>query len=335
MLLLNYIKKYIVKTLILSQFLIICFNLQSQDIHFSQFFANKLFLAPSFAGATQQNRVISNYRNQWPGLPKAFVTYATSYDHNFQKFNSGMGLILMRDVAGAGRYGTLQAGLCYSFDFLVNDEIHIRPGVGFSYLQRSIDFMKLVMGDQLTTGGTNPTTTENFPGKDYVSGVDVSSSVIAYTKNMWGGITVDHLLQPNLSIMGGEERIPIKIDLYGGATLLRKGRLLRPIDETLSFAFKFTTQAKYKQLDLGLYWAKSPMIFGFWYRGIPPFNSDRGDSFALLTGIKMQNFTVGYSYDFTISNLIGHSSGSHEFSISYEFSHSRKKRLTAVPCPEF
>jgi len=315
--------------------LILCLNINGQDIHFSQFFANKLFLAPSFAGATQQNRVISNYRNQWPGLPKAFVTYATSYDHNFQNFNSGMGLIAMRDVAGAGKYGTLQVGLCYSFDFLVNDEFHIRPGVGFSYIQRSIDFMKLVMGDQLTSGGTNPSSRDEFPGKDNVGGVDATSSVIAYTKNLWGGITVDHLLQPNLSIMGGEERLPIKIDLYGGATLLRKGRLLRPIDETLSVAFKFTTQAKYKQLDLGLYWSKSPMIFGFWYRGIPPFNSDRGDSFALLTGIKLQNFTFGYSYDFTISNLIGHSSGSHEISLSYEFYHTRKKKMASVPCPEF
>ncbi len=329
------IKKHIVKTIILNVALIFCHSAIGQDIHFSQFFANKLFLAPSFAGATQQNRFISNYRNQWPGLPKAFVTYAFSYDHNFQNFNSGMGLIALRDVAGTGKYGTLQLGLCYSFDFLLNDEIHIRPGAGFSYIQRSIDFMKLIMGDQLTNGGTNPSSIETFPGKDYKGSVDASSSIIAYSKNMWGGITVDHLLRPNLSIMGGEERLPIKIDLYGGATLLRKGRLLRPIDETLSFAFKFTNQAKYRQLDLGLYWSKSPLIFGFWYRGIPPFNSDRGDSFALLSGIKVQNFTLGYSYDFTISNLIGHSSGSHELSISYEFSRTRKKKMSSVPCPEF
>jgi len=48
---------------------------------------------------------------------------------------------------------------------------------------------------------------------------------------------------------------------------------------------------------------------------------------------------IGYSYDFTISNLIGSTGGAHEISIVYEFNNlsigQLKKRIRAIPCPEF
>lgn len=309
---------------------------KAQDIHFTQFFANKLYLAPSFAGSTLQNRVYSNYRIQWPGLPKSYTTYCMSVDHYFNNFNSGVGFLAVRDEAGAGRYGTLLVGIQYSYDFPLTEEIHIRPGVQFDYLQRSLDFSKLKLPYQLTDEGTiDPNGTFIYPIKDKVGAFDVATSLIVYSKNLWMGVSVDHLMQPNLSITGDEEITPVKTSLFGGVTLIRKGRLLKPIDETLSVAFLFKNQAKYKQLDMGIYWNKSPLVFGLWYRGIPPFNSDRGDMFAFLMGIKTQRLSIGYSYDFTISNIIDKTAGAHEISVSIEFAKYKKRKMHAVPCPEF
>ena len=311
--------------------LFLCAQANSQDYHYSQFYANKLFLGPSFAGATQQNRVIANYRNQWPGI-KGFVTYSASFDHNFVNFNSGLGLIVLKDAAGSMNYGTLKVGLCYSFDFALNESYHLRPGLGFSFLQRSIDYSKAVWVDQLI----DPTSGSSVAnGKNKVSGVDSVSSVILYSQNVWFGYTIDHLLKPNLSLLNAEDRSPLKHSLYGGVTVIRRGRLLKPVDETVSIAAQFSDQGPNRQLDMGLYWAKSPLTFGLWYRGIPPFNSDRGDAFTFLVGIKQMHFSFGYSYDFTISNLINHSAGAHEISVAYEFYTVKKKKLQAVPCPEF
>lgn len=309
---------------------------KAQDIHFTQFFANKLYLAPSFAGSTIQNRVYTNYRIQWPGLPKSYTTYCTSFDHYFNNFNSGIGFIAIRDVAGAGRYGTLLGGIQYSYDFQINDFWHLRPGIQFTYIQRSIDFSKLVLPYQLTDQGIiDPNGTMIFPETNKVGAFDVASSLIIYNSKLWLGASFDHLMQPNLSIMAEENIVPLKTSVFGGATLIRKGRLLKPIDETLSVAFMFKNQAKYRQLDLGIYWNKSPMVFGLWYRGIPPFNSDRGDMFAFLTGFKTQRLSIGYSYDFTISNLIDKSAGAHEISFSIEFTKYKKRKMHSVPCPEF
>lgn len=330
------IRKWLLPSLLL--LLSLSFNkVKAQDIHFTQFFANKLYLAPSFAGSTIQNRVSANYRIQWPGLPKSYTTYSVTFDHYFSNFNSGIGFLAVRDVAGAGRYGTLLTGLQYSYDFMVNDEWHLRPGVQFGYIQRSIDYSRMVLPYQLVEDGgiIDPNGTVIFPEKDNVGAFDVAASLIAYSKNIWVGASFDHLMMPNLSVMNGEDIIPIKASLFGGATLIRKGRLLRPIDETLSVAFLFKNQGNYRQLDLGLYWNKSPLVFGLWYRGLPPFNSDRGDMFAFLVGIKTQRLSIGYSYDFTISNLIDKAAGSHEISLNIEFAKYKKRKMHSVPCPEF
>jgi len=329
-------QKYILSIIVMFILVVSPYKAKGQDIHFTQFFANKLYLAPSFAGSTIQNRFISNYRIQWPGLPKSYTTYCASFDHYFSAFNSGIGVLAVRDVAGAGRYGTLFTALQYSFDFPMNDTWHLRPGIQFGYLQRSIDFSKLVLPYQLTDKGViDPNGTVIFPDKDRVGAFDVASSLIVYNSRVWMGTSFDHLMRPNLSIMGNEDIRPMRISLYGGVTIIRKGRLLKPIDETLSFAFMFKNQAKYRQLDMGLYWNKSPLVFGLWYRGIPVFNSDRGDMFAFLMGIKNQRLSIGYSYDFTISNLIDKTAGAHELSLSIEFSKVKKRKLHAVPCPEF
>lgn len=332
MLLQKNIRKFVVTGLLAG--IVISNSLFGQDFHFTQFFANKLYLAPSFAGATAQSRVISNYRNQWPGLPKGYITYSISVDHFIANYNSGIGFLVMRDVAGSGKLGALHVGAYYSYDFDLNRVFHLRPGIGFNYLQRSIDFTKLTFSDMITDDGYQ-STSEIFENNKS-SSFDASTSLILYSKNLTLGFTLDHLLHPNVSLINSVDEYPMKFSAYSVITMLRKGRLLKPIDETLSLAILLKNFKDYRQLDLGLYWAQSPLTFGIWYRGIPVLNSDRGDSFAALVGLKLPNFSMGYSYDFTISNLISSTGGAHELSLAVEFNkHKKSRKMHAVPCPEF
>jgi hypothetical protein len=103
----------------------------------------------------------------------------------------------------------------------------------------------------------------------------------------------------------------------------------------MTLAFLFKKQGPYTQLDLGVYWFKNPFVLGLWYRGIPPFNSQRGDAFIILGGYRTRNFNIGLSYDVTVSNLIGHAVGSLEVSMSLKFALPRKSKKGEVPCPEF
>jgi type IX secretion system PorP/SprF family membrane protein len=309
-----------------------------QDPTFSQFYANPLYLAPSFAGATQEYRVGMNYRNQWPSITGVFETYSFSFDKAMPNFNSGIGILATYDVAGSGELSTTNIGLLYSYDFLVNREWHIRPGVNFKFYYLGLDISKLLFGSQLTGGGgTTPST--NPPPFDRVADVDFAASAMIYNDRIWGGFTLDHLLAPKTSFWGDDATVPVKFNLFGGMQLIKKTRLLVKMKEVLSVAINFQMQQKFYQTDLGLYYYKDPLIFGLWYRGIPFVTSQAGDAIIGLIGIKTNQLHIGYSYDFTISNLISSTGGAHELSIIYEFNSfslgQQRKRIKAIPCPEF
>ena len=99
----------------------------------------------------------------------------------------------------------------------------------------------------------------------------------------------------------------------------------------------FQKQGKFYQTDIGLYYYKDPLIFGLWYRGIPFATSQAGDAVIGLVGIKTNNLHIGYSYDFTISNLITSSGGAHEISLftsSTSFTRIRREtRSGQYPVP--
>jgi type IX secretion system PorP/SprF family membrane protein len=326
--------KRIIYSLILSFFIVE--NSFGQDPTFSQFYANALYLSPSFAGATEQYRLAINYRNQWPAVPGVFHTYSISFDKAMPDFNSGIGVLATYDVAGSGNLSTTNIGLIYSYDFNINREWHIRPGVNFKFYYIGLDINKLIFNSQITGSGTSPSVTP--PPFNKLADVDFATSALIYNERIWAGFTIDHLLKPKTSFYGDEGTVPVKLNFYGGMQVLKKTRLRQKEEEVLSLAINYQRQGKFNQSDIGLYYYKSPLIFGIWYRGIPFITTQAGDAIIGLVGIKTKQLHIGYSYDFTVSNLISSTSGAHEISLVYEFNNlslGQRKRIRSIPCPEF
>ncbi|HQG77936.1 MAG TPA: PorP/SprF family type IX secretion system membrane protein [Bacteroidales bacterium] len=307
-----------------------------QDPTFSQFYANPLYLAPSFAGATEEYRIALNYRNQWPAISGVFHTYSISFDKALVNYNSGIGIQATYDVAGSGDLSTTNIGLLYSYDFNINEDWHIRPGVNFKFRYLGLNIYKLVFASQMTGSGNVPSVYP--PPFDKVADIDFAASALVYNDRIWGGFTLDHLLTPKQSFYGDDALLPIKLNVFGGIQIMRKTRLKQTFHEVLSAAVNFQKQDKFYQTDLGLYYYRDPLIFGLWYRGIPFVTTQAGDAIIGLVGLKTKQLHIGYSYDFTISNLITSTSGSHEISLVYEFNSftlGQRKKIRAIPCPEF
>jgi type IX secretion system PorP/SprF family membrane protein len=189
---------------------------------------------------------------------------------------------------------------------------------------------------QITTGGTLPSTT--VPPFDNLADIDFSTSGLVYNDKIWAGFTVDHLLEPKTSLWGDDTTVPIKLDFYGGFQIISRGRLKKKLTEVMSVAGNFVYQGKFYQSDIGLYYYKHPLVFGIWYRGLPFITSQAGDAIIGMIGIKTDQLNIGFSYDFTISNLITSSGGAYELSLIYSFSSAQVKRgakIHAIPCPEF
>lgn len=330
--------KYIVAVFLVTiNFLV---KISGQDPHFSQFYANPLYLAPSFTGAIEENRLSLNYRNQWPAIPGVFHTYTVAYDRAMPNFNSGVGVLATYDVAGSGDLSSSSIGLLYSYDIQLNREWHLRPGINFKFTYLGLNYGKLIWNHMITAGGTTPSVTP--PPFESVADVDFATSLLAYNDRIWGGFTLDHLLAPRVSFYGEwNTKVPVKVSVFGGYQISRKGRLLRSnkYTEVISIAGNINYQDRVMQSNVGLYYYRDPVIFGVWYRGIPLATSQAGDAVIALIGIKTGDIHLGYSYDFTISNLISSTGGAHEISLVYEFITSgigsSRQRFRALPCPEF
>jgi type IX secretion system PorP/SprF family membrane protein len=302
-----------------------------QEPQFSQYYANQLYLSPSFAGTENAPRLFINYRNQYMGLVN-YNSYSVSFDTYFDKINSGIGALFVGDAAGYETYNTYSANVMYSYRVHLYGDIYSTFGLQGNYTQIGVDFFKLIFNDQIQThsDGTieTPIKTVNF--------YDVSSGWIIYGKKFWSGLSTDHLLRPEYSLTGRKDsRIPIQYKFFGGLKLSTDPSVFKnPNYFYLTYLYK--RQGNYNQLDLGAYWEYKPFTFGVWYRGFPIFedkNKVNPDALVFMFGLKYKDLFIGYSYDLIISHLYASTSGTHEISCSYIFPEFKiKRKHRALPC---
>jgi type IX secretion system PorP/SprF family membrane protein len=188
--------------------------------------------------------------------------------------------------------------------------------------------------DELNSG--TATTEQDILGKK--ADVDATFSALAFNKNIWFGFTWDRILKPNRSLTGEELEDPWKFSIYGGTRFNIFDKYNWASGQSLSPSFLFKMQDKYTQLDIGVYWYQEPLVLGIWYRGIPVFKDlASNDAIAFLIGFKVDQFSIGYSYDLTISKLVGFTGGAHEISVTYMFNQgvTKREKRKIIPCPTF
>ena len=313
----------------------------AQDMHFTQFYSSPLFLSPAFAGADVCSRVSLTYRNQWPGVQKTYRSYLFSVDHFFMAKNIGAGILFGSDVAGSGDLKTTIVNVPIAYEAKLTKKLNVRMGVQPGVEIRSINFDKLVFGDQIARGGNvgsveTPTVNTAF--------FDVGAGVLFYTRKYWGGISAYHLNKPTQSLIEGEDGIiPMKIGFHGGGKyLLNEEEKEEKNRKFISPAVNYRHQNKFDQLDIGFYFTQNVFNVGLWYRGIPLFKSyapgyTNNDAMAVIVGVKNDRFNFGYSYDMTISKLASLTRGAHEITVSYQLCKLKKKKKLRMltPCPKF
>jgi type IX secretion system PorP/SprF family membrane protein len=311
------------KRIILFACLLLSLDSLAQDPHFSQFYANPIYLNPAFAGSVRCPRIVTSYRNQWPGIYGNYNTMAVSFDRHVDDLGGGIGLMAYRDQAGSGSLTTTSFSGMYSYQVNVNRNFSIRAGLQMTYAQRQLG-KDLTFPDQIDpkygfifpTGEAIPRSTRDY--------VDFSAGIIGFGKNFFGGFSVHHLAQPDESfIRTASSPLPRKYTAHAGAVL----PLGDDEDFNISPNIIYQMQGRYQQLNLGLYFTKGPFVGGLWYRN--------NDAIITLLGFHYGIFKFGYSYDITISRLRG-GLGAHELTGIFQFYCKKKRRVfNTVNCPTF
>lgn len=299
-----------------------------QDVSFSQFYANPLYLNPAFTGTVGVPRVTLHYRNQWNGFEKAFNTYSAVYDMPVKKLQGGIGLNFLNDAQGNNLINTSQINFSYSVKIQLTKNYNLNGGIQIGYNQNSLNTSKLVFSDNLdpnygnhgTSGElaslTNPTF--NF--------VDFSTGVLVYSKSLFYGAAVHHLTEPQQSYYSGQEdvsKLHRKYTAHFGARLPVYLNGLNRKTFDISPQVIIQKQGTFQQFNYGLFATKRGLTVGTWFRqnfGI------RYDAIIFLVGFMKSNWQIMYSYDFTVSGLSGYSGGTSEISFSYLLKKIDKKQ---------
>lgn len=316
----------------------------AQDIHFSQFYMNPVYLNPALTGNFDGDwRFSGNQRSQWRSVSRPFNTIGLSAENNEGLILPGMAhaVNLFHDAAGDGNYRTIEMNISTSYRvYLDLDSVHsVTPGFQIGFNHRNIDFSKLNFDNQFNGFYYDPDlpTLETFSVARQ-TGLNFSLGTI-YTwkpeerKQITAGIGWFNLPQAKQSFFGDEL---IKRDRR--VVVHARGVYKLNFEWDLQPGLMMQFQGKYKEIVFG---ANARYIYkdkkgeyiapygGLWFRN--------RDALYLIVGAYYNQWIAGISYDVNLSQLAPASNvrGGLEFSVQYILHLFKPKNIQHRICPDY
>ncbi len=276
-----------------------------QDPLSSQYMFNTLTFNPGYAGINGMVCATALNRQQWVGFNGAPATTTFNVCAPFKPFkiNSGVGLLVQSDNIGFDKDISLAAS--YSYHMEIGQGL-LGIGISAGMLNTTINpTWEIPSGDSHTPASGDPLIPEN---KESYVAFDAGLGLYYNTDKYYAALSVTHINQPRIKYSKGEAYISRHYYLTAGYTL----QLPNPALELLPSLFVQTDAKAYQFSATSLIRYNKKVWGGVAYR--------YGDSFIAIVGLELLNgLRLGYSYDFTMSDMGKTSNGSHEFMVNYCF----------------
>ncbi len=290
--------------------------LGQQDIHFSQFFNSSVSLNPAEAGmANADLRLLANYRSQWTSINSPYKTKSFSIDAGLMERKlvteyMGMGLDFFQDGSSDTHISTFGVNSHFSYITQLDRKSKLSFGLKIGFLQRNINYRGLLWPNQFDGQDfdLNIPSGINF-GLDQVSAVDLGTGIYYKTNPMKGkevyvGLSADHLTSPNVAFLGKEDKYLRKYTLKTGAELSKRNSAMSILPSLIAMF-----QGKNRYIIFGSD-VRYVISKGSRTTGINKAVAFQGggffrlrDAFYAHAGISYGDYSVSVSYDITLSDL--------------------------------
>lgn len=334
--------------LLLLVLVLLVVNTKAQDPHFSQFFSSPLTLNPAFTGKFNGSwRLAANHRDQWPSIPKAYVTTSASIDFPILAKNVpqgdvfGLGISALTDASANSTLKLNYGSVSLSYHKALDEDGFNTIGAGFqgTYSSMGLDISKITFEDELrqngfaqgTSGeylGANPLTGRNRNYLDLNAGLLYSGSSNG-ENNYYVGVSMYHINRPRVSFKDKNWYLAGRLTVHAGGTF--------PISEVVGLNVSMIHQVQNKASETVFGTALSlnangdaenptNVYFGSWMR--------LNDAVIPYLGLEIRGLRMGASYDVNTSTLKAAtgSRGGAEFSVIYT---KRPPGSQGIPCPKF
>ena len=318
-------------------------SVNAQDPHFSQFFASPLTLNPAFTGKFDGEwRLAANHRDQWPSIPKAYVTSSASFDMGILKNKIsprdvfGFGISALTDASANDQLKLNYGSLSLSYHKGLDENGYNTIGLGFqgTYSSLTLDDTDLTFEDMLRQNGFKGSRTallQNGANQNYIdmnAGLLFSGSTDG-TNNYYAGVSAYHINKPKVGFQDKFYCLTQRVTIHGGGSF--------PITDVLGLNASVIHQIQSKASETVFGGALSynvngedinptKLYAGAWVR----FN----DAIIPYIGMEVGGLRIGATYDVNYSSLktATSSRGGSEFSLIYI---KRKSEVKGIPCPRF
>jgi type IX secretion system PorP/SprF family membrane protein len=285
-----------------------------QEVMVSQYMFNGLFINPAYAGSHKYFSSTLLHRNQWVSFPGAPKTFLVSADGPIANDKMGLGFIIANDKIGVTSQTDIN--LNYSYKLKLGKgkfAFGIKGGVS----NYNVNTEELKVWDAEDATLIDDSKSEFLPKFGF--------GMYYYSAKWYAGVSI-----PTLLAYENGNSFSLNIDQ---SSFLRKHFLING-----GYVFDVSEKVKFKPSTLIKYEKSAPIEadinFSVFYDETIWLGISYRTNDAIIGIIEYQankRFRVGYSYDFTLSEVGNYSSGSHEIMIGYDFG----KDLINVKTPRF
>jgi type IX secretion system PorP/SprF family membrane protein len=322
-----------------------------QDVHFSQFYSNPIYLNPALTGSMAgKYRLSLNHRSQ--GVYSDFKTLSGSADFKFNmkykgrplKDKIGAGVIFFNDKVSANSYNLNIVGISASYHKYLNNNASevLIIGVQSGIHQRNTGYDRLTFQDQFDGNSVfSLGTSENFPDNNLTHG---DHSIGLFYSNQtnsklgfYAGGAIHHFNQPQISFFYNENDEPKRgFSKLEPRYTIHSGMIINLKDNgyiQLLPAFIGQAQGPHYSINAGtnlriraIADGEVALQFGGWVKDL--------NAMVGFFGVEFNGYQLGMSWDF-LSKPVQNNfwNRRNAFELSFSFTGNYEDEL--ILCPKF
>lgn len=280
-----------------------------QEQLYTQFMYNKLGINPAFAGNHENVSATAIVRNQWIGFEGAPNTQTISLNAPVASQKIGLGLNLTRNTIGISEKQTIDA--VYSYRIGISDVGTLSLGLQGSARRYQIDY-----SDPRLNGIVDKTLDPAIDVQRFNENViNFGAGVYFNTTHFYAGLSSPRLIEREINFasqLGFSKEVRHILFMMGGAIDLTNDWTVTP-----QALYRYTSNSPFDMdLNVSASW-RSYITAGLTYRHGGDDNSI-AESIDILFGVQAsRQLMISAAYDFTLSEIRNHSSGSLEVGVHY------------------
>ncbi|GAB1451578.1 type IX secretion system membrane protein PorP/SprF [Draconibacterium sp.] len=275
-------------------------TMAQQDPLYTQYMDNLLIINPAFAGSKENGNVLLVARNQWVSLPNSPNTRSLAYQTPLENKKVGLGFSVMYDKIGPQK----QTGVYFDYSYFLKVSEKYKLGMG---LKGGVSFYRASLTDLITID-PDPIYSQDIY-KNFLPNIGVG--FFLFSDDTYFGLSIPKLIENKITRDDYQTQYVNKEEIHLYAIGGRTFNLNQDFQLKTSAMFRYVKNAPFSFQINAMVGFKEQ----FWVGGMARF----GDSFAIVAQFQATpKMKIGYSYDFTTSDLSYYSNGTHEIMFSYD-----------------